>query len=64
MVFFVIIQLAAIPILVLSDRLIVIRGNPEQVHQEYQLDLPRPRKRTDLNFQRWKENSLQWFSNE
>lgn len=43
---------------VLSDRIIVMRGNPGQVYQEYTLDLPRPRKRTDLNFQRWKEQLL------
>jgi sulfonate transport system ATP-binding protein len=47
--------------LVLSDRIIVMRGNPGQVYQEYKIDLPRPRKRTTLDFQRWKEqifNSL------
>jgi sulfonate transport system ATP-binding protein len=47
--------------LVLSDRIIVMRGNPGQIYQEYKLDLPRPRKRTTLDFQRWKEqifNSL------
>lgn len=44
--------------LVLSDRIIVMRANPGQVYQEYQLDLPRPRKRTELNFQRWKEKIL------
>ena len=41
--------------LILSDRIIVLRGNPGQVYQEYKLDLPRPRKRTALDFQRWKE---------
>ena len=44
--------------LVLSDRVIVMRGNPGQVYQEYRLDLPRPRKRTDLNLQHWKEKIL------
>lgn len=44
--------------LVLSDRIIVMRANPGQVYQEYKLDLPRPRKRTDLNLQRWKEKIL------
>lgn len=44
--------------LVLSDLIIVMRGNPGQVYQEYQLDLPRPRKRTDFNFQHWKEQLL------
>lgn len=44
--------------LVLSDRMIMMRGNPGRIHQEFVLDLPRPRKRTDLNFQRWKERLL------
>ena len=50
--------------LVLSDRIIVMRGNPGQVYQEYKIDLSRPRKRTTLDFQRWKEqilNSLDLF---
>lgn len=44
--------------LVLSDRIIVMRGNPGQVYREYKLDLPRPRKRTTVDFQRWKEQIL------
>lgn len=44
--------------LVLSDRIIVMRGNPGQVYQEYKIDLPRPRKRTTVDFQRWKEKIL------
>jgi sulfonate transport system ATP-binding protein len=44
--------------LVLSDRVIVMRGNPGRIYQEFQLDLPRPRKRTDLKFQEWKETLL------
>ena len=44
--------------LVLSDRIIMMRGNPGRIHQEFVLDLPRPRKRTELNFQRWKERLL------
>ncbi len=44
--------------LVLSDRIIVMRGNPGQVYQEYKIDLPRPHKRTTVNFQRWKEKIL------
>jgi sulfonate transport system ATP-binding protein len=44
--------------LVLSDRVIVLRGNPGRIHQEFVLDLPRPRKRTDANFQQWKEEIL------
>ncbi|KJH70219.1 ABC transporter ATP-binding protein [Aliterella atlantica] len=43
---------------VLSDRIIVMRGNPGHIYQEHTIDLPRPRKRTDLNFQRWKEQLL------
>jgi sulfonate transport system ATP-binding protein len=44
--------------LVLSDRIIMMRGNPGRIHKEFVLDLPRPRKRTELNFQRWKERLL------
>ncbi|NJK48159.1 ABC transporter ATP-binding protein [Candidatus Gracilibacteria bacterium] len=44
--------------LVLSDRVIVMRGNPGHIYQEFRLDLPRPRKRTDLKFQQWKEKLL------
>ncbi|WP_009630865.1 ABC transporter ATP-binding protein [Synechocystis sp. PCC 7509] len=50
--------------LVLSDRIIVMGGNPGQVLQEYIIDLPRPRQRTTVTFQRWKEqilNSLDLF---
>ena len=50
--------------LVLSDRIIVMGGNPGQVLQEYKIDLPRPRQRTTVTFQRWKEqilNSLDLF---
>jgi len=50
--------------LVLSDRLIVMRANPGQVYREYKIDLPRPRKRTTVDFQHWKEqilNSLDLF---
>ena len=41
--------------LVLSDRTIVMRGNPGYIYQDFTLDLPRPRKRTDTNFQQWRE---------
>lgn len=44
--------------LVLSDRVIVMGGNPGRIYQEFQLDLPRPRKRTNLKFQQWKETLL------
>jgi len=44
--------------LVLSDRIIVLRGNPGHIHQEFIIDLPRPRKRTDPLFQQGKETIL------
>jgi sulfonate transport system ATP-binding protein len=44
--------------LVLSDRVIVLRGNPGHIHQEFIIDLPRPRKRTDPLFQQGKEAIL------
>ncbi|MEP0872551.1 ABC transporter ATP-binding protein [Trichocoleus desertorum AS-A10] len=45
--------------LVLSDRVIVLRSNPGHIHQELVLDSPRPRRRTDSQFQQWKEQLLQ-----
>jgi len=42
----------------LSDRVIVMRGNPGRIHQEFVIDLPRPRKRTDQQIQYWKERLL------
>lgn len=44
--------------LVLSDRVIMMRGNPGRIHREFTLDLPRPRRRTEQNLQRWKEHLL------
>lgn len=44
--------------LVLSDRVIVLRGTPGRIYQEFAIDLPRPRKRTDSHFQQWKERIL------
>jgi sulfonate transport system ATP-binding protein len=44
--------------LVLSDCIIVLRGNPGHIHQEFIIDLPRPRKRTDPLFQQGKEAIL------
>ncbi len=44
--------------LVLSDRIIVMRGSPGRIHQDFTLDLPRPRQITELNFQHWKERVL------
>lgn len=43
----------------LSDRIVVMRGNPGHIHAEFALDLPRPRKRTDSDFQHWKEKIVQ-----
>ena len=43
----------------LSDRIVVMRGNPGHIHAEFALDLPRPRKRTDADFQHWKEKITQ-----
>ena len=45
--------------LMLSDRVIVMRGNPGRIHQEFAIDLPRPRRRTDSHLQYWKEQLLE-----
>ena len=45
--------------LMLSDRVIVMRGNPGRIHQEFAIDLPRPRRRTDQHLQYWKEQLLE-----
>ena len=42
----------------LSDRIVVMRGNPGRIHQEFAINLPRPRKRTDQQLQYWKERLL------
>jgi sulfonate transport system ATP-binding protein len=39
----------------LSDRIIVMRGQPGRVFQEVAVDLPRPRRRTTAEFQAIKE---------
>jgi sulfonate transport system ATP-binding protein len=44
--------------LALSDRVIVMRAHPGRIHREYALDLDRPRRRSDTDFQRWKETIL------
>ena len=44
--------------LVLSDRMIVMRGSPGRIYQDFTFNLPRPRQRTELNFQQWKERVL------
>lgn len=44
--------------LVMSDRIIVMRGNPGRVHREFKLNFPRPRRRTEQDLQEWKERLL------
>ena len=44
--------------LVLSDRVVVLRGHPGRIHQTLTVDLPRPRRRTDPDFQLWKQRLL------
>lgn len=44
--------------LVLSDRIVVMRARPGRIHAQYDLGLPRPRKRTDPKLQAWKERLL------
>jgi sulfonate transport system ATP-binding protein len=44
--------------LVLSDRIIVLRPHPGRIHRELTLDLPRPRRRSSLEFQQWKETLI------
>jgi sulfonate transport system ATP-binding protein len=41
--------------LVLADRVVVLRGHPGRIQRDDRIDLPRPRRRTDLAFQHWKE---------
>ena len=45
--------------LVLSDRVVVLRGRPGRIHHTFTLDLPRPRRRLDPAFQVWKERLLE-----
>jgi sulfonate transport system ATP-binding protein len=40
--------------LALSDRVVVMRGQPGRVHRDYAIDLPRPRGHADVAFQAWK----------
>ncbi|MFO1055905.1 MAG: ABC transporter ATP-binding protein [Dongiaceae bacterium] len=44
--------------LALADRVVVLRGHPGRVHRDYRIELPRPRRRTEAAFQRWKERLL------
>jgi len=42
----------------LSDTIVVINGRPGQIHQQFRIDLPRPRSRQDSAFLVWKERVL------
>jgi sulfonate transport system ATP-binding protein len=44
--------------LVLSDRVVVLRGRPGRIHETVRVDLPRPRRRTDAAFQAYKQHLL------
>ena len=44
--------------LLISDRIIVMQGNPGRIHREFTPNLSRPRKRTEQKLQRWKERLL------
>jgi sulfonate transport system ATP-binding protein len=44
--------------LVLSDRVLVMRAHPGRIHREYAIELERPRRRADPDFQQWKETIL------
>jgi len=42
----------------LSDTIVVLKGRPGQIHQQFRIDLPRPRSRQDSAFLTWKEQVL------
>ena len=44
--------------LVLSDRIVVLRGHPGRIHETVRVDLPRPRRRTHPDFQAYKQRLL------
>jgi sulfonate transport system ATP-binding protein len=44
--------------LVLSDRVVVLRGRPGRIHETVRVDLPRPRRRTEAAFQAYKQRLL------
>lgn len=44
--------------LVLSDRIVILRPHPGRIYQQFQIDLPRPRNRSSLEFQRWKDQLI------
>ncbi|WP_366556282.1 ABC transporter ATP-binding protein [Aquibaculum sediminis] len=43
---------------VLSDRVVVLRGHPGRIHRSVEVDLPRPRSRTAIEVQRLKEEII------
>jgi len=45
--------------LVMSDRIVVMRPNPGHIHDIFEIDLPRPRRRTDPELQTWKDRLLE-----
>ena len=44
--------------LVLSDRVIVMRGRPGRIHRDDAINLPRPRRRSEAQLLAWKESIL------
>ena len=45
--------------LVLADRIVVLRGHPGRIHETVNVELPRPRQRTDAAFQAYKQRLLE-----
>ena len=45
--------------LVLADRIVVMRGHPGHIHETVRVELPRPRRRTDADFQGYKQRLLE-----
>lgn len=45
--------------LVFSDRVIVLTGQPGRISEDFFISLPRPRRRTDPEFQAWKQAILE-----
>jgi len=44
--------------LVFGDRVIVLTGQPGRISEDFIISLPRPRRRTDPEFQAWKQTIL------
>ncbi len=45
--------------LVLSDRVVVMRGRPGHIHRDYAVDLPRPRRRSEARLLAWKDSIIE-----